>query len=147
MDTTNAHYTLPIGAGPGARTGSGPSLPPASKGGVKTFADLEAFAASRAERSFRRNDPVAMGYWLETRAWASTMGASSSALTGRSNAVELCRGRVEAALREPRPMAAAMLYSRAKWVVIMARNNGVVMTPAETGVNKRGLAALRGGAG
>lgn len=112
-----------------------------TKNGVRTFADLIRYSEERATRSLKRNDPIAMAYWQESGKWARQWDGSNIL----ENAEELptwCRHflRCAKSLLRREPMQAALNYSRAKWLVIMGRNRGIVMSPKETGVN---LAWLR----
>jgi hypothetical protein len=108
-----------------------------TKNDVKTFGQLAVLARERAARSLRRNDPIAWAYWRETEKFAGLWPPNSTP----DNPVDWVRSAkafAEAARREletGRPMDAALLYSRAKWVVILARNNGVTMSPKRTLVN------------
>lgn len=115
-----------------------------TKADVRSFDDLVVYAEERAARSLRRNDPVAWAYWREARKWAS--GWKGSEVVERSQFLsDLCHGYVRraklAAAREDF-MVAALEYSRAKWLVIIGRNRGIVMSSRRTGVNMEWLEAV-----
>lgn len=110
---------------------------------VRTFEQLSALAHCRMMGSLERNDPVAAAYWGETREWARSLPArTASHWLERPDAVGWARLLVDAAKTGGSPMERAILYSRAKWVVIMARNNGVVMSPSKTGVNMKSFRGI-----
>lgn len=108
-----------------------------SKGDVRTFRDLAAYARERWARSVRRNDPVAACYWKETEHFAEATGDGD--MSRWASRARMCAGMAEDLHRAGQWMLAAIWYSRAKWFVILGRNNGLKMSPAATGVNLRWL--------
>lgn len=106
---------------------------------LRTFSDVERYAHRRAERSVRRNDPVAAAYWLETAAFA---GEFSSKIADDPDwawyAGQFAEKAKHLSLKH-QWMSAALWYSRAKWCVILGRNNGARMDPRRTGVNLQWL--------
>jgi len=129
------------------------------KNEIKDFGPLMEYARGRAAKSLKRNDPWAWAYWQETAHWAELVitngrleyddSVNCLSLTYPPNGdpeklyeytkflVQVAEGHV--AKREY--AQAAREYSRAKWMVILARNNGWKMDPKKTGVN---LGWLRG---
>lgn len=109
-----------------------------TKNDIRTFDDLIRFATFRAKKSLKRNDPWAMAYWMETKAFADmgkTVVTHAPILDWVHIASQAARLAREA-LVAGNTVQAALWYSRAKWYVIMGRNNGIVMNPMVTGVNK-----------
>jgi hypothetical protein len=107
-----------------------------TKNDVKTYGDLINYAEERARDSLQRNDPLAVAYWRESAAWADEK-ISEGHRPWPPDYDEI-RSYVEEAQQlteEGRYMDGALFYSRAKWLVIMGRNNGFVMNPEKTGVN------------
>jgi len=134
------------------------------KDDVTSFSRLVEFARERAVRSLKRNDPWAWAYWRETEAWAARV-ISKMEVTGdpdkdrefvyfqfvfsnlhtaersqeeHDKLYGFTRFLVEAAqalLAKGEITLAARTYSRAKWLVIIARNTGWTMPPEKTGVN------------
>lgn len=107
------------------------------KNDIRTFDDLIRFATFRAKKSLKRNDPWAMAYWKETLAFA--VAGKKVAPVMDMDWVYVAKAAAELAREDfaaGRATQAALWYSRAKWYVIMGRNNGVVMNPRVTGVNK-----------
>lgn len=133
---------------------------------VRTFGGLVEYAKERALGSLRRNDPWAWAYWKETAAWAELVivngrlefddsvnclnlehpekGDPKKLYEYTSFLVKVAAGHVG----KGEYMQAARAYSRAKWIVILARNNGWKMDPKKTGVNLdwlRGFEAVKAG--
>lgn len=104
-----------------------------TKSAIRTFAELSEYAKARAARSLARNDPWAYAYWRETQAFAENWCSYPKARMAEhaQEAVMLARQQMAAG----HTTQAALWYSRAKWFVILARNNGIVMNPRATGVN------------
>lgn len=106
-----------------------------TKTDVKGMKDLVEYALSRVERSVRRNDPVAAAYWADTAKYAEENAKwRFDFVLLRERAVDAVALAVEL-WKEGRFMPAALLYSKAKWLVIIGRNLGFRMPPLETGVN------------
>lgn len=106
-----------------------------TKNDIRTFDDLIRFSDFRAKKSLKRNDPWAMAYWMETKAFA-VMGKGVSPITDWVDIAQRAASLARFAHTSGRHLNAALWYSRAKWYVIMGRNNGVTMNPRVTGVNK-----------
>lgn len=123
------------------------------KNEIRSFAGLMEYARNRANRSLKRNDPWAWAYWQETAAWAELV--ISNGRLEYDDSVN-CLSLEHPEKRDPEKLyeytrflvqvaeghvgkgeyaQAARSYSRAKWVVILARNNGWKMDPKKTGVN------------
>lgn len=100
------------------------------------------YARQRLAGSVRRGDPVAAAYWAETARYADgnlrwTFDADLLKERARE-AVALA----EDYWKDGEFTDAALVYSKAKWLVIIGRNLGFRMPPAETGVNLGWLRAL-----
>ena len=113
-----------------------------TKDDVKGMADLAAYARERLAKSVRRNDPVAAAYWAQTERYAE------GNLRWRFDG-ELLRERAREAVALAQDywkagefMNAALVYAKAKWLVIIGRNLGFRMPPPATGVNLGWLRAL-----
>lgn len=106
-----------------------------TKNDVRTFGDLAEFASVRATGSLRRNDPWAMAYWKETEKFAKGMLKLGGGIPDWAHAASLAARRATLESKAGNDIESALCYSRAKWFVIMGRNNGVVMNPKITGVN------------
>ena len=119
-----------------------------TKSDVKTFAELEQYATGRAARSLKRNDPIAWAYWQETYRWAAGQRKNTPKLTDREWIQSECSMYTGEAFfhwnKNHEAMKAAIAYAHAKWIVILARNNGIKMPPADTGVNLRWLRKMAG---
>lgn len=105
-----------------------------TKHDVRSFKDLVRFSKQRAAGSLRRNDPWAMAYWKATLNFA-LQGLEVSPITDWVSIAKECIRLARAEVAAGSHVQAALWYSRAKWYVIMGRNNGVVMNPKVTGVN------------
>ncbi len=94
-----------------------------TKRDVKTWGDLEAFAAMRAGVSMKRNDPIAWSYWEDTRRFAEACQASP--IVDPATWCDRAYGFVRNAkvLRDKDPREAARQYSRAKWLRILSMNS------------------------
>lgn len=126
-------HTITRATASGARKGSA-----MLKTDIETFANLQDYARQRAAVSLIRNDPIAHAYWRETEIWAVEQeGHEPESLVAWVTRAHHFAD--EAKKRAARPMEAALFYSRAKWIVILGRNNGIKMPPADTGVNLRWL--------
>jgi hypothetical protein len=101
-----------------------------TKDGVKTWMDLAEFAQARASRSAKRNDPWAWAYWREAAKWATqqfTEAHDGNTLHNVPGVLNWLQGLVQSAEQMATGsdyVGAAKLYSRAKWLAIMLRNNG-----------------------
>jgi outer membrane protein assembly factor BamD (BamD/ComL family) len=105
-----------------------------TKSTIRTFTELAEYAKARAAKSLARNDPWAFAYWRETQAFAENFWSTfpkAKLATHVQQAVRLARRH----MADGHTTQAALWYSRAKWFVILARNNGMVMNPRTTGVN------------
>lgn len=112
---------------------------------VRSMADLAEYAGRRVAVSVRRNDPIAAAYWAHTAKYAEENAKwRFDAALLRERAAEAA-GLAAELWKEGRFMPAALLYSKAKWLVIIGRNLGFRMPPAETGVNLGWLRGLTGG--
>lgn len=105
------------------------------KKGLKTWDAVVLHAQERGKKSLKRKDPIAWAYWQETEQFAKSC-ASSYANPGmwQMGAFD-CVQKAKEMLKKRNFMNAALWYSRAKWFVIVARANGMVMDPKKTGVN------------
>ena len=108
------------------------------KANLKSWEAIVAYARIRAARSRKRNDPIAWAYWKETEAFADHQAATSHK-TLKLETIGGCIMKAEESLAQKDYMKAALWYSRAKWFVILARANGIVMNPRKTGVNLKWL--------
>lgn len=112
-----------------------------TKNSVKSFALLVKYAARRAARSLARNDPWAFAYWKSAGEWGRLMLlATSGEITTLEGWMELARNylsRVRQHVACECWIEAAVCYSRAKWCVIIARNQGFRMPTQLTGVSPR----------
>lgn len=107
-----------------------------TKNDIRTFDDLVKFAKFRAKNSLKRNDPWAMAYWKATQVFAET-GREVAPVLDWIHVAKLSAKLSREFYEAGDTIQAALWYSRAKWYVIMGRNNGVVMNPRITGVNKK----------
>jgi len=123
------------------------------KNEIKDFGPLMEYARGRAAKSLKRNDPWAWAYWQETAHWAELVitngrmeyddsvnclslrhpekGDPKKLYEYTQFLVKVTEGHVA----KFEFAQAARSYSRAKWIVILARNNGWKMDPKKTGVN------------
>lgn len=101
--------------------------------------DLARYARERARRSAKRNGVLEWAYWRETASWAErAMYQDDDDADYRILAARWAHAARECAA-EGNFLLAARNYSRAKWYVILARNNGLKMSTEVTGVNLRWL--------
>lgn len=114
-----------------------------TKRDLKTWDAVVAYAATRAKRSLKRKDPVAWAYWVETEIFARKAAASYAHAGSWQMGAFDCVGKAKQSIQAGRFMEAALWYSRAKWFVIVARANGMVMDPKKTGVNLAWLKAVK----
>ena len=108
-----------------------------TKSGIKDYSDLAGYALGRAGASLRRNDPWAMVYWKKTEEFARSMSSDPipTDFSGWMRGIRTCLQCLRVHLKSGDPVEAALWSSRAKWPVIRARNNGIVMNPRLTGVS------------
>lgn len=109
------------------------------KSAVKTFGQLRRYAQERALRSARRNDPIAWAYWQETASFAGIHQSIEFTLPELVTQIGIQIGLVKQHAKDGFSLEAAYAYSRAKWFVILGRNNGFVMSPKLLGVNLKWL--------
>lgn len=105
------------------------------KGSLKSWEAVILHARIRARKSLKRNDPIAWGYWRETEFFARSCAKSYRHPGSWHMGAFDCVQKAKSELANGRFMQAALWYSRAKWFVIVARANGMVMNPRKTGVN------------
>jgi hypothetical protein len=112
-----------------------------TKNQVKSFDDLQIFARERVAGSVRRNDPVAAAYWTATLSFALSRlkeGEQNDAVSLRL-AAQHYAAKAASLDWEREPFEAASTYSRAKWFVIIGRNNGYVMSQKSLGMGMHWL--------
>ena len=109
------------------------------KSAVKSFAQLRRYAEARALGSVRRNDPMAWAYWRETASFAGVYQSSEVKLLQLVEDICVQVGLVRQHAKDGFALEAAYAYSRAKWLVILGRNNGFRMSPRTLGVNLKWL--------
>lgn len=109
------------------------------KADIKSFSQLASYAAMRAAASLKRNDPWAMTYWKKTEEFARDMSRAllPSRISDWLAWIKECLQYVNIDMNRCDLVSAALWYSRAKWHVILARNNGFVMNPRVTGVSPK----------
>lgn len=102
---------------------------------LRTWEAIVVYARVRAQKSLKRNDPIAWGYWKETESFAKSFQAAYAKPDSWKMGAFDCVQKAKLAKDRCKPMEAALWYSRAKWFVILSRANGIVMDPKKTGVN------------
>lgn len=105
------------------------------KRGLKSWEAVVLYAKIRAAKSLRRKDPIAWAYWQETELFARSCSVSYRHCTSWQMGAFDCVEKAKNELANGNYMKAALWYSRAKWFVIVARANGMVMNPRKTRVN------------
>lgn len=102
---------------------------------LKSWQAVILYAKVRAAKSLRRKDPIAWAYWQETMLFAKACSVSYLHCGSWQMGAFDCVQKAKQELECRNYMKAALWYSRAKWFVIVARANGMVMNPRRTGVN------------
>jgi len=106
---------------------------------LKSWEAIISHAQVRAKGSLKRNDPIAFAYWKETEAFAVQCAVSYKSPKMWHMGAFDCVQKAKQSLGQKDYMRSALWYSRAKWFVILARANGIVMNPRKTGVNLKWL--------
>jgi len=109
------------------------------KKALKTWDAIVLHAQERAKKSLKRKDPIAWAYWQQTEQFAKSCSSSYVDPGIWPMAASGCVHQAKEEIKKKNFMIAALWYSRAKWFVIIARANGIVMDPAKTGVNLKWL--------
>jgi hypothetical protein len=109
------------------------------KSDLRTWEAIVVYARVRAAQSLKRNDPIAWAYWKETETFSKSAPAAYSKPDSWKMGAFDCVQKAKLAKARSSPMESALWYSRAKWFVILARANGIVMDPKKTGVNLQWL--------
>lgn len=97
-----------------------------------SFEELAKYALQRAEKSCKRNDPIAWAYWISTGRWARTMSRLSSERSTLEIATEIIKDTAKQITFDEahnHPRNVAHIYSRLKWCIAILRANGVRPQP------------------
>lgn len=105
------------------------------KADLRSWNKVILFSRVRAKKSLKRKDPIAWAYWQETERFAKACAVSYAKPGMWQMGAFDCVQKAKQDLENKNFMNAALWYSRAKWFVIIARANGMVMDPKKTGVN------------
>lgn len=113
------------------------------KSDLRTWEAVIRHARERAKGSLKRKDPIAWAYWCETEVFANSCAVSYRHPGSWHMGAFDCVQKAKMELKNHGFMKAALWYSRAKWFVIVARANGMVMNPRKTGVNLKWLSGAK----